>query len=92
MANAIRSEEYDDTLERYGLSGPQLAFKLAVIAAARDDARRAPEEPPEAEPGLSRSRVNRGEGGYEPPFGSSWMPSMSCWTPSSGRCKASARH
>ncbi|MEA2255788.1 MAG: hypothetical protein QOG35_1833 [Solirubrobacteraceae bacterium] len=45
LERAIASEIYDERLDRVGLSGPSLEFKLAVVQAAHDNARRGGDEP-----------------------------------------------
>ncbi|MEA2394539.1 MAG: hypothetical protein QOJ82_2430 [Solirubrobacteraceae bacterium] len=45
LQKAIASEIYDERLDRVGLSGASLEFKLAVVRAAHDDARGGGDEP-----------------------------------------------
>jgi hypothetical protein len=68
LRQAIAGREYDDRLDAAGLSGPQLAFKLAVVGQREGDVNDAlgspdAEEPPEAadpaRPPRPRGRIRR---------------------------------
>lgn len=57
LLDAIASREYDDALDRNGLGGNQLTFKLAVIDHARAQVDR--EEREEGPPRERRGRIRR---------------------------------